>query len=396
MGVRQWTAGGLLCGLLAVGPAMELRAEPPAKAEPAPAAAAAADPLKEWAGLVAKREEIIKQAKDLQAQMKGADKAQQAALGEKINGLIMKYQTELHPQFVALAPQVAEKDPKNAEAGELALAVAFGSNDYPKLIKMTESMLKQQPPNPLAVNLAALAYYARMDFPKAKELFDQASKLDPQMFRGLSEPFAKAVPDYIQYWKDEQAIREKEAKANDLPRVLITTSKGDIELELFENEAPNTVANFINLIEKGFYDGIKFHRVEPNFVIQGGDPNSKDADPRNDGLGGPGYRIACESYQPNARKHFQGSLSMAKKAQKDTGGSQFFITHLPTPHLNSTEGGHHHTVFGRVTKGLDVVMSIKKGDTIKVAKVERKRDHKYEPKTLPEDQPLDPLKGLGE
>ncbi|RMG34316.1 MAG: peptidylprolyl isomerase [Planctomycetota bacterium] len=168
-----------------------------------------------------------------------------------------------------------------------------------------------------------------------------------------------------------------------MPRVELQTTKGKIVLELFENEAPNTVANFITLVEKGFYDGTAFHRVIPAFMIQGGDPNSRDEDPTNDGIGGPGYTIACECYQANARKHFRGSLSMAH-AGRDTGGSQFFITHLPTPHLNAdSQRNTGHTVFGRVVSGMDVVDAIEKGDRIVKATVLRKRPHPYRPNTKP-------------
>lgn len=169
-----------------------------------------------------------------------------------------------------------------------------------------------------------------------------------------------------------------------MPRVQLTTNRGPIVIELFEDEAPNTVANFISLIESGTYDNVKFHRVIPNFMVQGGDPLSKDDDPRNDGQGGPGYLIPCECYSKSARMHFRGSLSAAH-AGKDTGGSQFFITHLPTPHLNpnpAQETGH--TVFGRVLSGMEVVAAIEKDDVIEQAVVLNKRDHEYKPKTLPD------------
>ena len=124
---------------------------------------------------------------------------------------------------------------------------------------------------------------------------------------------------------------------------------GTIELELFEEDAPNTVANFEKLIEEGFYDGLTFHRVIPNFVIQGGCPNGN-------GTGGPGYTIKCET-EGNPNKHGTGALSMAH-AGKDTGGSQFFITHSPQPHLDGV-----HTVFGHVIgDGMDVVNKIQQGD----------------------------------
>ncbi len=140
-----------------------------------------------------------------------------------------------------------------------------------------------------------------------------------------------------------------------MKKAIIETEKGDIVLELFENEAPNTVDNFVKLINKGFYNGLKFHRVIDNFMIQGGCPNGT-------GTGGPGYTIKCEI---NPKKHRTGTLSMAH-AGKNTGGSQFFITHAPQSHLDGV-----HTVFGQVKEGMDVVNKIKQGDVMtKVSVVE--------------------------
>ena len=128
---------------------------------------------------------------------------------------------------------------------------------------------------------------------------------------------------------------------------IMKTEKGDIHIEFFDGEAPNTVKNFTDLIQDGFYDGLNFHRVIPNLVIQGGCPNGT-------GTGGPGYHIPCEI---NANKHLAGSLSMAH-AGKDTGGSQFFICHSPQAHLDGV-----HTVFGK-TSDMSVVNSIEPGDKI--------------------------------
>ncbi len=182
----------------------------------------------------------------------------------------------------------------------------------------------------------------------------------------------------------EMAKRKAEAEADDLPRVKISTSAGDVVVELYENEAPNTVANFLSLVEKGFYDGTPFHRVIPGFMAQGGDPTGT-------GSGGPGYAIACECGEPGARLHFRGTLSMAH-AGKDSGGSQFFLTFRPTEHLDGK-----HTVFGRVIEGDDVLVKLArtqdsqgqpvpgiKPDTILKAEVVRKRDHAYAPTTLPD------------
>ncbi len=190
------------------------------------------------------------------------------------------------------------------------------------------------------------------------------------------------VPAYQKKWAEEKALRDAEEKADDLPRVKLKTTKGDIVVELFENEAPNTVANFISLVEKGTYDGTPFHRVLKGFVAQGGDP-------KGDGSGGPGYTIPCECDKKNHREHFRGSLSMAH-AGKDTGGSQFFLTFVPTPHLDG-----RHTVFGRIIDGIEVLAELqrrdpssaqeqKDPDKIISATVLRKRDHKYEPATLPD------------
>ncbi len=132
----------------------------------------------------------------------------------------------------------------------------------------------------------------------------------------------------------------------------IHTDKGIMKVSFFENDAPETVKNFTTLSEKGFYDGLTFHRVIPNFVIQGGCPDGT-------GAGGPGHSIKCELDGDN-QFHDKGVLSMAH-AGRDTGGSQFFICHSRenTAHLD-----RNHTCFGKVTEGLEVIDSIKQGDTI--------------------------------
>lgn len=126
------------------------------------------------------------------------------------------------------------------------------------------------------------------------------------------------------------------------------TEKGDFTVELFSNEAPRTVENFINLARTGFYDDTTFHRVIPGFMAQGGDPTGT-------GTGGPGYRFEDE-FHPERRHDDQGILSMAN-AGPNTNGSQFFITFAPTPHLDGA-----HAVFGKVTEGMDVVLSISERD----------------------------------
>ncbi len=146
------------------------------------------------------------------------------------------------------------------------------------------------------------------------------------------------------YWKRMAGLMMGDTN----PFAVVHTRKGDIKIELFAADAPMTVDNFIQLSRKGFYNGIAFNRVVPNFVIQGGDP-------RGDGEGGPGYQIRCEI---NLHQYGTGAVGMALSG-KDTGGSQFFITHSPQPHL---DGGY--TVFGQVVGGMDVVNRIARGDRI--------------------------------
>ena len=144
----------------------------------------------------------------------------------------------------------------------------------------------------------------------------------------------------------------------------IETTRGTIRITLFEKDAPKTVANFEDLAKKGFYDGTAFHRVIPNFMVQGGDPLSKKpGDPRV-GTGGPGYKIKCET-AGNKRTHEVGALSMAH-AGKDTGGSQFFmvLSESNTRHLNGV-----HTVFGKIVKGLEHMKEIKQSDVMNKVRV---------------------------
>lgn len=137
---------------------------------------------------------------------------------------------------------------------------------------------------------------------------------------------------------------------SNMKKVTLKTNFGNIEMELFEKDAPKTVANFLDLAGKGFYDGTKFHRVIPDFMIQGGDPNSRDDDWSNDGTGGPGYQFNDEF---NSHKIVRGTLAMANSGP-NTNGSQFFIVTAPeTPWLDGK-----HTAFGKVLSGMDVVSKI--------------------------------------
>ncbi len=142
-------------------------------------------------------------------------------------------------------------------------------------------------------------------------------------------------------------------------QAVIKTNKGTMTVDLYENETPKTVANFVKLAKDGFYNGLKWHRVIPDFVIQGGCPNSKDGATGMPGTGGPGYTIDCE-VDAEKQFHDRGVLSMAH-AGRNTGGSQFFVCHSRnnTAHLDG-----NHTCFGKVIDGVDVVDDIRQGDSI--------------------------------
>ena len=132
---------------------------------------------------------------------------------------------------------------------------------------------------------------------------------------------------------------------------VITLENGnEIRIDFYPEDAPKTVENFVTLAKKGFYNGLTFHRVVPDFVVQGGDP-------KGNGTGGPGYTIKAEC---NKQKHVRGSLAMARSQHPDSAGSQFYITYGPTPHLDG-----NYTVFGKVTSGMEHVDRIKQGDRMK-------------------------------
>jgi cyclophilin family peptidyl-prolyl cis-trans isomerase len=379
----------LLCAAcLLFGPfAAPVRAQKkPAGKGPAKSAAKAdgKSDAEEWKRLITRKAELIKEFEKLNKQPKPTDAAARAKAAKQVQQLVAEFQGELVLGIQRLAPVIYEKDPTDPDAAEFLIArVLAQEGNSREAIRMADKVIEAGRGNAAIFTYKGIALFNTNDFGEAKVALEEARKADPNTFPQIGEPRLAETIRYIEYWKAEQARRAAEAEADDLPRVLLKTNRGEIEIELFENEAPNTVANFVSLVEAKKYDGIVFHRLEPGFVIQGGDLSSRDGSPA---VGeGPGYTIACECYTDKARKHFQGSVSMAH-AGRDTGSSQFFITHRPTAHLNYEEGKtmNNHTVFGRVIRGLDVALALKKGDKIETATVVRKRDHKYVPETLAE------------
>ena len=202
--------------------------------------------------------------------------------------------------------------------------------------------------------------------------------VNPRFFEAAAASETATIP--VKELFEELLIRQAEAKADDLPRAKLITSKGEIIIELFENESPATVGNFISLVKDGFYKDIKFHRVISGFMAQTGCPEGT-------GEGDPGYKIYDECSSPEARRHFTGSLSMAKETLPNTGGSQFFVTFSRTSHLNGK-----HTVFGRVVSGMDVLRTLtvnytdknqpiagQESDMLESVEIIRDRGHEYMP-----------------
>jgi cyclophilin family peptidyl-prolyl cis-trans isomerase len=328
----------------------------------------------------------------LQIEYRTANEDKQATIRQQWDELMAKGR-KLQPQLVDAAEKAYAEAPNTDKpvTDFLVKLLANGvqTDDYEPAAEVGKLLMEHGCSQQGVANWAGIAAFAVSDFDAAEKYLAAADKAGyyrspPKDDKSaqVGAFYLQAVGNYKETWAKEKAVRQAEAEADNLPRVLLKTNKGDIEIELFENQAPNTVANFISLVKKGFYNGLTFHRVLAGFMAQGGDPTGS-------GSGGPGYSIACECYnRPDYRRHFRGTLSMAH-AGRDTGGSQFFLTFVPTPHLDGK-----HTAFGRVVSGMDVLAKIQRrdpGDTdaprpdkIIEATVIRKRPHEYVPKKMPE------------
>ena len=215
-------------------------------------------------------------------------------------------------------------------------------------VSLADLLIKKGSNDPGLCSAAGVAAFCVGELDKAEKYLEKGKDA-----AGLGKEFSDLAPRspgpvglLSEAWPEEVKIRQAEAKADDLPRVVLKTNRGDIELELFENEAPNTVANFIALVEKHFYDGVSFHRVLPYFMAQGGDP-------KGDGTGGPGYTIPDECHKPDHRLHFRGTLSMAKTGARTAAARSSSCASFPRQPLDGK-----HTVFGRVVKGIDVLAKL--------------------------------------
>jgi cyclophilin family peptidyl-prolyl cis-trans isomerase len=298
--------------------------------------------------------------------------------------------SELEQQVIQAAMSAYAKNPEaNADLADLLAGVVsllMQGEEYEETLRLAQLLLDQRLSRRDVRIVAGLAAFAVADFDSAEKRLRKANQ--EQTLTGIAARCLSEIEAYKPAWEREQKLRDGERLAGDLPQVFLRTSQGEIELELLENEAPNTVANFIYLVEQGFYNDLIFHRVIAQQLAQAGCPNG-------DGGGVPEYMIPCECYREDHRWHFRGSLAMAHLG-RDSGGSQFYLTIVPLSHLDG-----NHTVFGRVVRGLEVLAKLQRreppdpdarwinpnpdiaippADKIIEAKVLRKRDHPCRPR----------------
>lgn len=345
----------------------------PAQAAPA----GNADSGDKFDTLMAEWKTIITDLRKIQQDYRLATEADLPRIRKQYDEVLQKG-LDLLPAIEEAAVARYQSNPGDAEAAMFLHKVAgdaLEKDDYPKAYKLVAVLKEGGFDENALLPIEVVAAYGTENFGQSLEAFGEMREKNLPMDERVQQAGGTAAELQEKFAREKQ-LRAKEAEADDLPRVKFSTSKGDLVIELYENEAPDTVGNFVSLVEKKFYDGLSFHRVLPHFMAQGGDP-------KGDGSGGPGYHIYCECYEEDARHHFSGTLSMAH-AGRNTGGSQFFLTFQATPHLDGK-----HTVFGRVIEGQEVLPKLTRrspdglqappADRILKAEVLRKRNHEYVP-----------------
>jgi cyclophilin family peptidyl-prolyl cis-trans isomerase len=352
----------------------------PAFAADAPAPAAKPGPrAAEFTEAFMRFKAILAEATNLRVEYRTADARQQAELKAKWNQLMEKGAAAREELVAAAQKAYAEApnaDKQVSDALVFELSAWNKSDDYEKAFPIGKLLMDNHCADSGVAAMAGMAAFAVGEFDLAGQYLQAAEKQGQLSDQERMEALAN-ISYYQEAWPKEKELRQAEAK-RDLPRVLLKTNRGDIELELFEDQAPNSVANFISLVDKGFYNGLTFHRVLAGFMAQGGCP-------KGDGTGGPGYAIKAEFTRADHRLHFRGSLSMARSQDADSAGSQFYLMFAPKRSLDG-----QYTVFGRMLSGYDVLAKIQRRDPssreeqadpdkIIEAKVLRKRAHPYVP-----------------
>ncbi|MEX0642824.1 MAG: peptidylprolyl isomerase [Pirellulales bacterium] len=383
-------------------PVQELSGAQPS-AEAAQAKAAFAQKFDEYKTAVRDIEQLrikyqtadVTDRKKINAELSGQVAHAQSLVNAMVEAALVAYRAapNTDPQITELLTAIARYETIGRPV-EGRRGATDGGDQYEKALPIIKALAEGGNADRNVLLWGFIAAFATADFDLAEKYLQQAQAAKPAEEQGaendpshqnmvhLVTVFAPMLGQYRKMWEQEAAIRAAEAKADNLPRVKLTTNKGEITLELFENEAPQSVANFLTLVKQSFYDGSPFHRVLPAFMAQGGAKT-------DDGQGGPGHTIRSECSQPNYRHHFRGSLSMAHLPNlPDSGSSQFFLTFVPTPHLDG-----EHTAFGRVIEGMEVLGDIQRRnpqepnqpppDKILKAEVIRDRGHEYKFDKLP-------------
>lgn len=280
---------------------------------------------------------------------------------------------DLHQQMMAAAiDELNTADLSDKEADKIAKMLVSWTereveNDrFDGVIAACDTLMKMGYPEPDLPRRCFLAAIATNQYERVSELMNELEAQNPD-----SELLAQSrdeFPILQQRWEREKRLRQQDAAGPELPRVEIVTTKGIFEIELFENQAPNTVANFIELVQSGFYDGRKFHRVIDHYAAQTGCPN-------DDGTGDGGFVIPSERDAEDARDFFRGTLGMALANDvRDSASTQFFISFSPTPELDE-----NYTAFGRVIKGDYILGNLSRINP------DDKSKKKEEPKAIPDE-----------
>ncbi|WP_442483213.1 peptidylprolyl isomerase [Aeoliella sp. SH292] len=389
--------------LLTALPASFVRAQDAPADLPAAAGGNAAAAQAAYDTAEAEYKAVFKEIETLRGQYQSADAESRKTINAQLPALVDQAREKMAAWTTAALELYKAAPNENQQVSDLLVGMAkhfvvgeappkatggehFGGDQYEQAMPILTALIEGGHPERKLLAWAGYAAVCVGDFDAAEKYLkgaqtagvfrEQPEAETEAMFYFSAQQWLQNLDKMRAEWDAEQKIRAEEATADNLPRVKFSTSKGDIVIELFEDQAPIATANMISLVKKGFYDGVVFHRVLPHFMAQGGDPTGT-------GSGGPGHNIPCECYEPDARKHFRGTLSMAH-AGRDTGGSQFFLCFVPTTQLNG-----RHTAFGRVVEGIEVLGKLQridpsaqgpfpKPDKIVKAEVIRDRGHAYD------------------
>ena len=325
--------------------------------------------------------QVGKLQKDFDAAVKAQDQAKIKEIQAAAPGVLRQVESSFMNAVPVATKLYFNSDGTNEDLNQFMLMYAnylLTVDNYDDAYKLFVTFLsKGMHKNHAEIfEMAGIAAFGSNHFNAAKKCFDYATQTKTPLSQQAQMYWDSITNYYEKEWMLETQKEQQETQANNLPEVLIRTTAGDMKVVLYENDAPNTVASFITLVEKGFYNGLSFHRVLPGFMAQGGCP-------KGDGTGDAGYKLPEEFSKDGARKHFRGSLAMARSMDPNSAGSQFYISFLPTQFLDG-----QYTVFGRVVEGLDTLSKIERIDPdhpipglkktqIIEMKVLRKRNHDY-------------------